>query len=55
MNSIFKDFVKQISKMEYTYLVVSDNFDFSMLEDTNAGIGGSEINTDCGGFRHFEF
>jgi len=27
-------------------LVVSDDFDFVVLEDTNAGVGGSEINTD---------
>ena len=25
-----------------------------MLEDTNTGVGGSKIDTDSGGFRHFE-
>ena len=37
-----------------THLIISNNFDFSVLEDTNTGVGGSKIDTDSGGFRHFE-
>ena len=37
-----------------SYLIVGDDFNFAMLENTDAGVGGSEINSDCGGFRHFE-
>jgi len=34
-------------------LIVSDDFNFVVLEHTNAGVGGSEINTD-GWIGHFE-
>ena len=35
-------------------LVVGDDFDFVVLEDTDAGVGGSEIDTD-GWMRHVLF
>ena len=35
-------------------LVVGDYFDLAVLEDTHAGVSGSEVNTDCWSsrFRH---
>ena len=35
-------------EMKRSYLIVGDNFDFSMLENTDARIGCSQINTNCG-------
>jgi len=36
-------------------LVVGDDFDFTMLEDTYARVGGSEIDTDGGHFYLYIF
>ena len=48
-------FDKKISvSKSNSYLIVGDDFNFAMLENTDARVGGSEINSDCGGFRHFE-
>lgn len=34
-------------------LVVSDNLHFAMLPDTDAGVRGAQINSNCSGFTHF--
>jgi hypothetical protein len=36
-------------------LIVGDDFDFAMLEDADARISCSQIDSDCRTFRHFVF
>lgn len=36
-------------------LIVGDNFDLSVLENTNTGVGSSKINTNCGFLCHFDW
>merc|ERR1719219_1605480 len=33
-------------------LVIGDDFDLSMLEHSNTGVGSSQIDSDCGSLRH---
>ena len=64
MLKIFKDLKIEILRLlknikvllfKNSHLIISDNFDFSMLKHTNTWVGGSEIDSNSGGFRHFEF
>lgn len=33
-------------------LIIGDDFDFSMLKDTHAGIRGAQVDSNCRCFRH---
>ena len=49
MHRIFRE----NTKMNF-YLVIGDDFDLSMLENSNARVGSAKINSDSGSLRHFE-
>lgn len=36
-------------------LIIGDDFDLSVLKNSNTGVGGSKINTNCGSLGHFVF
>ena len=40
-------------RLKHSYLVVGNNFDFSMLEYTHTRVGGTQINADCWSLAHF--
>lgn len=41
-----------VARCSSVTLIIGDDFDFSVLKDTHAGIRGAQVNSNCRCFRH---